>query len=109
LVKLYSPKDEIELALIQSLLIGEGIEYFVHNEHFGSLKVGLKVPLYNAKTIIVDEEDIDWAGELLSDFLKYKQDPEYSLPDKIRLVLEAILFTWIMPGRRWPKRGVEGD
>lgn len=43
--KLYSPNNDSELALIKSILDGEGIPYFVHNDHFGTLKVGPKIEL----------------------------------------------------------------
>ena len=85
--KLYSPNNDSELALIKSILDGEGIQYFVHNDHFGTLKVGPRI-----------------------NFLKNIQEPsentksKYSIRDKIRMVIEAILFTWFVPGNRWNKR-----
>ena len=54
--KLYSPNNDSELALIKSILDGEGIQYFVHNDHFGTLKVGPRIELLNAKTIMVAEK-----------------------------------------------------
>ena len=38
--KIYSPQNEVELAVIKSLLNGENIPYYVHNERFGSMEVG---------------------------------------------------------------------
>ena len=32
MVKLYSPRDLAELALIESILEGENIPYFIHND-----------------------------------------------------------------------------
>ncbi len=40
MVKLIEPQDVGELALIKSLLDGNGIAYFVQNEHLGSLLPG---------------------------------------------------------------------
>jgi hypothetical protein len=37
--KVFSPENDAESAPIKSLLDGEGIEYFVHNDHFGALKI----------------------------------------------------------------------
>ena len=51
--KLYSPDNDAELALIKSLLDAEGIHYFVHNDHFGTLRVGPRIELLNTKTIMV--------------------------------------------------------
>jgi hypothetical protein len=108
--KLYSPNNDSELALIKSILDGEGIPYFVHNDHFGTLKVGPKIELFNAKTIMVAEKDYEVSKEIVDDFLKNTQEvlaktkSKYSIRDKIRMVIEAILFTWFIPGNRWNKR-----
>jgi Putative prokaryotic signal transducing protein len=53
--KLYSPNNDSELVLIKSILDGEGIQYFVHNDHFGTLKVGPRIELFNAKTITCEK------------------------------------------------------
>ena len=108
--KLYSPNNVSELALIKSILDGEGIQYFVHNDHFGTLKVGPRIELLNAKTIMVAEIHFEKAKEIIDDLLKNIQEPaentksKYSTRDKIRMVIEAILFTWFLPGNRWNKR-----
>lgn len=108
--KLYSPNNDSELALIKSILDGEGIQYFVHNDHFGTLKVGPRIELLNAKTIMVAEKHYEVSKGIIDDFLKNIQEasentkPKYSIRDKIRMVIEAILFTWFVPGNRWNKR-----
>jgi uncharacterized protein YlzI (FlbEa/FlbD family) len=108
--KLYSPNNDSELALIKSILDGEGIQYFVHNDHFGTLKVGPRIELLNAKTIMVAEKHYEVSKGIIDDFLKNIQEasentkPKYSIRDKIRMVIEAILFTWFIPGNRWNKR-----
>ncbi len=113
MIKIYSPKDELELSFIKSILDGEGIQYFIFNDHFGSLKIGPNIPMVNEKVIMVHEENLESAKELLSEFL-YNTEPEpssssskYSFVDKIRLILEFLLFGWIMPGRKWPKKKTE--
>jgi len=37
---LFSPQSEADLFLIHSVLGGEEIPYFVHNDHFGFLRIG---------------------------------------------------------------------
>jgi uncharacterized protein YlzI (FlbEa/FlbD family) len=112
--KLYSPNNDSELALIKSILDGEGIQYFVHNDHFGTLKVGPRIELLNAKTIMVAEKHYEVSKGIIDDFLKNIQEasentkPKYSIRDKIRMVIEAILFTWFIPGNRWTKRKPKG-
>ncbi len=64
IVKLIEPQDEGELALIKSLLDGNNIRYFVHNEHFGSLYPGLSLP-FNRRVVMVEESDLGRAGTLL--------------------------------------------
>ena len=106
MIKLYFPKNEVELSFIKSIFDGEKLPYFVRNDHFGSLKVGPKIDLFNAKTIMVDENHFDHAKELLDDFLKSVEStpdtakPEYSVFDKIRMIIEVVLFSWIMPGKK---------
>ena len=71
--------------------------------------------MVNEKTIMVHEENLESARELIAEFLKNAEpetqgaSSEYSLVDKIRLVLECLLFGWIMPGRKWPKKKTEEE
>ncbi len=102
---LYSPKNEIELSLIKSILNSEGINYFVRNDNFGSLEVGPHIGLYNAKMIEVQDDQYEQAKELLADYLDKTQEPmrerwkKYSVFDKIRMAVEFLIFGWVMPGR----------
>ncbi len=106
LVELYSPTTEPEMALIKSILEEDNIYYFVRNEVFGSMEVGPRVDLFNKKTIMVKNDDYQRASELIADFLaeiaEQKSDAgaQYSLGDKIRMAIEALLFGWFMPGKR---------
>jgi len=108
--KLYSPENDAELALIKSIFDGENIQYFVHNDHFGSLKVGPKIDLFNAKTIMVADHQYDLACDIIQDIVSNNEPPgednktSFSLIDKVRMIVEAILFTWFMPGKRWRKK-----
>ena len=104
--KLYKPKNEIELSLIKSIFDSEDINYFVHNDHFGSLQIGPQIDLFNARMFMVHEEDYDRASELISDFLINIRDDsdiaslQYSIFDKIRMLFETIIFTWFIPGKK---------
>ena len=64
IVKLIEVGDEGELALIKSLLDGNGIRYFVQNEHFGSLYPGAAMP-FNARVVMVHESDLSRAKTLI--------------------------------------------
>ena len=104
-VNLYSPRNEVELALLKSILESEHISFFVRNDNFGSLEVGPQVGLYNGKMIQVEDDKYERAGELLSDYLgtieakTTKSERKYSAPDIFRMLMEFILFGWIMPGK----------
>ncbi len=109
-VPLYSPQNESEATLLKSILDSEGINYFVRNDNFGSLEVGPRIGLFNAKMIEVQDDQYERANELLSDYFeKTKKEPEesakeYSWFDKIRMVIEVLVFGWLMPGRKKSKK-----
>lgn len=113
MINLHSPKDEVELALIRSILDGEGIRYFVHNENYGAMLIGPRIDLLNARTIRVEEEDRDRAKELVDDFLQKTRVEEkseksrHSYKDMLRLLFEILVFGWCVPGKRWRRRRSE--
>jgi hypothetical protein len=53
MINLYSPNNEMELAMIKSILDAEDINYFVRNDNFGSMEVGPQIPLLNKKMILL--------------------------------------------------------
>lgn len=69
MVSLYSPNDELELAMLRGLLDTDGVHYFVLNDYFGSMRIGPKVDLINKKTIMVAPDDRNRAQEIISNFL----------------------------------------
>ena len=105
MIKIYSPTDELELAMIRGVFDTEGIHYFVHNDNFGSMRVGPQIDLLNKKTIIVSAEDSERARTIISDLLNRKLPEEtieekYTASQKLRMILETIVFGWFVPGRR---------
>lgn len=67
-VRVFSPQSESEIAVVTSLLEAHGIPVFVHGRHFGSLLPGLQLGSYNAQSIMVPEEFVTDALELLVEF-----------------------------------------
>ena len=113
MIKIYTPEDDIQLAMIKGIFESEGIHFYVHNDNFGSMRPGIRIDLYNKKAIMVHEKDIEKAQELLKNFFcnieKAEPDREYgsstySFLDKCRMVVEALLFGWVMPGKRWEQK-----
>lgn len=106
MIKLFSPENEVQLALAKSLLEAEGIPFFVHNDHFGSLYVGIQIEFLNRKTIMVDEAYEARAREVMADFLDnacpepVPETGKYSVSDKLRMIAEGLLFGWVVPGKR---------
>lgn len=61
-VKLIETQNPGELALVKSLLDGNGIEYYVQNEHLGALYSIAVLPC----VVMVDEWEFERAQTLLS-------------------------------------------
>lgn len=110
MIKLYSPENEAELSIIKSLFDAEGIVYYVLNDHFGTMKTGPKIDLLNAKTLYVAGADLALAREIVTDLLDNIREAgtneasRYCVADKIRMVLEALIFGWFIPGNRWGRK-----
>lgn len=64
--------DEGELSVIKSLLEANGIPFFIHNEHFGSLYPGPAMAI-NRRIVMVQEIDAERARILLS---RLKEDTQ---------------------------------
>jgi len=104
LVPLCSPGTSSELAIIESLLRSEDVFFFVHNNYFGGMKVGLPIPLFNQRTILVSREDLERALDILEPPHDFKPiDPSPSkFADRIRMFIEVAVFGWIIPNQRHP-------
>lgn len=114
MIKIHSPTDELELAMIRGVFDTEGVDYFIHNDHFGSMRVGPRIDLLNKKTIMVSPDDAERAKTIISDLLNRKLpegiiEEKYTASQKLRMILEALFFGWFIPERRRRKvsRGEE--
>ena len=107
---IYSPRNEMELINLRAILGGADIPYFVHNDHFGSMEVGPRIELFNAKTICVAEDHADRARELIDDYTEAVATipTNLSVWHAVRMTIEAIAFSWVMPYRAY-RRSVEED
>lgn len=104
LVTILRPQTEAELAIALAILEAHGIESFVHGQYLGSLLPGLQIESYNTRSIMVDDECAVEAREALAELFETAQPAEavatLRIRDKVRIVLEAILFGWFVPGGR---------
>ncbi len=103
MIELYSPRGEMELLLLRSILDDAGILYFVHNDTFGSLYSGRYAEAYNRKTIYVSEVDLGEGRVLLREFLERTGQAgrlrEAQAPPRLVALLEGLLE---QASRRWP-------
>jgi len=68
-VPIYTPRKEAELLAIRALLEAEGIPFYVHNDHFGSVYPGLPMAGFNARRVMVPEAHAERAREILEGVL----------------------------------------
>ena len=66
--KVFTAENMVDLAIVRGLLEEAGIGYFVRNDQFGSLHVGLMVPLLNEKTVMVGPQDEARARAIIAAF-----------------------------------------
>ncbi|MBW6512876.1 MAG: DUF2007 domain-containing protein [Desulfuromonadaceae bacterium] len=113
MIKIYTPDDDIQLAMIKGIFASEGIHFYVHNDNFGSMRPGIRIEQFNKKTFMVHEKDLERANEIIGIFIdninesesgQEPESPKYSFFDKCRMVMEVVLFGWIMPGKRWQRK-----
>ena len=76
LVRVLSPQSESEVAVVTSLLEAHDIPVFIHGRHFGSLLPGLQIGSYNTQSIMVPEECVTDAMELLTEFKRNESSSE---------------------------------
>jgi len=98
---LYSPRSEGELAVLSSILRWAGIRYFIHNHYFGTMRVGPELDLMNRRTFMVPTSQAEDAADVLHDFLEVslQEQRPLSTRDRIRNVIEFLLFHWFIPGK----------
>jgi hypothetical protein len=68
LVKVLSPDTEPELIAVVAMLEAHEIPCFVQNAGFGSLYPGPPIGAFKGRAIMVAEENVKDALELISDF-----------------------------------------
>ncbi|MCI5130150.1 MAG: DUF2007 domain-containing protein [Candidatus Electrothrix sp. EH2] len=104
--KLYSPTKQVDLTMLKSILESADITFFIENDSFGSLHIGPSIELFNQQTIFVEDEYEEEAKELLKEYLASTypdNEPaeKTSVLDKIRMLTEALLSGWFIPGKKW--------
>jgi hypothetical protein len=94
------PLDNQELLLISAALEGAGIPYFIVGQNFGSLYPGMQIATYNERTIRVPRPCLNYTRQVVQDIRSDYTGPAERLNNcsKLRMIVEALLFGWFMPG-----------
>lgn len=103
LVRVFWPQSESEALVAAALLDAHGIPMFVHNRGIAGMLPGVQVNGYNTQSIMVPERHVEDALEVLAQWGRSDPvAPSTGLParDRLRIVLETLLFGWFIPGSR---------
>jgi len=104
-VPIFIPRSQADLSVVLCLLDAYGFPHFVHNYYFGALYPGPQFDLYNMRRVFVPKGMAQDARQLLDDFLPGIEfaPNAMAVPDKLRVVVEALLMGWFVPGNKWPR------
>lgn len=100
MITIAHPTDDMELLFIRMALEAEGIQFMVVGDGFGSLYPGVQLAMFNERPVRVPASDVDRAVEVIDEVRK-DFDPvssDLAATSKLRIVLEAVLFGWFVPG-----------
>ncbi|MGH9645095.1 MAG: putative signal transducing protein [Terriglobales bacterium] len=106
LVRLISHESDPEIIAIVAMLEAHQIPCYVRGGGFGGLYPGVQINSYNTRDIMIPEEKVTLALELLKDFQSQshteqaKERPRNT--GRLRNLLELLLFGWFVPGSRKP-------
>ena len=80
-----------------------GVPTFVQGSGFGSLHPGPQIVAYNTRRIMVPDGYVAQAQDALK-FFAQPLEAEVSTPptmlNKLRVILEVLIFGWFVPGNR---------
>ncbi len=100
MITICHPYDEMELSFLICILNKEEIPYLIIGQHFGSIFPGLQIASYNERTIQVPKGFEERAIKAIDEFRKIdvRLEQSYTLTSKIRMIFEALIFGWFIPG-----------
>jgi len=100
MLPVFRPTSLADLVVAESILAAEDIPYFVHNRHFGGLKPGVQIELYNVMTVMVPEAELLSAREALAVLSTPElESPRPSPKHILRMVIESLCFAWFIPAK----------
>jgi len=108
LIAVASPQNESDLAVMLCLLEANNIPAYVHNNGLGGLKPGPQINMLNNRRVMVPAIYVEDALDTLSVLQKTAEEQVSAMRpqvmDRLRMVLEFLLFGWWIPGYRWRRQ-----
>jgi hypothetical protein len=107
LVRVSSPRSESEVFVATALLEAHHTPTFAHDRGIARMLPGIQINAYNTRSSMVSEEHVTVAVELLSELKRQERTgatTRLPLRDRVRSVLEGLLFGWFVPGSRAKSR-----
>lgn len=97
----------MELQFIRMELEAAGIPHFVVGQYFGSLYPGMQMAWYNERSVQVPGAYVMDAQEVIAHIRSYYNPAFANLTgkSKLRILLEMLLFGWIVPAGTKKRRG----
>lgn len=103
-VPVATPQTESELSVMVSALEAYGIPHFVLNRGFGGLYPGMKLHLINGQRLMVPQDRVAEARDLLRVFdqppADFEADVKLTLKDRLRVIVELLIGGWSVPVKR---------
>lgn len=75
MTEIYRHHDHARVGLLESLLVGEGIEVHLKNRNAATGIVEVPIPEFYPRLCIIHEQDVDRAVALLKEFLEDERRP----------------------------------
>lgn len=111
LVALTYVETEPERLALVALLEAHEIPCYVQGQGFGSLHPGIQVAHYNAQRILIPDEALEDARELLAEFRAAPSHlpNEFDWLDTVRCLVELFIGGWMLPTPRAHRGRPMGD
>ncbi len=102
LVRVFTPQSASEQAVVVAMLEAHEIPTLVHNGHMASLLPGVVINAYNSSSIMVPEECVDTAADLIAAFRNAAPSAPAQRNEPglvLRNLFEFFLLGWFVPPR----------
>jgi 8-oxo-dGTP diphosphatase len=102
LVRVFTPQSASEQAVVVAMLEAHDIPTLVHNGHLASLLPGVVIQAYNSSSLMVPEECVEAAADLIADYRRAAAPPSATRDESglvLRNLFEFLVGGWFVPQR----------